>query len=548
MSHPICPLGLALMVLGLSCGSPATPIDDAGAGDAALLPFDAGRVDGATGDSQVADRSGADLGAPDRAVLDQSAADLSVPDHAVRDHSAPDLQLPDTSVASDTGGCTPVAPPEPVSGSPLAGESSPGRFESVTAGQFHDEYLYSSDDYTKIGVRREWGGAVIFFGLGDGSPGSNSSNTIDANDTGREVQVAFYDPDRAAQSCAYNASCASTASACERSIQFLGWNPVQGGNRCNRGSGVDSVETNGDTLVVEATPLHWNPNWDRADCSTEACDDPLLRDRRAEIVVRQAARFINQHVVELSYTLTNTDAMSHAPTAQEMPTVYTANGREGPDLWRLFTSEGTEIAIDQPANDGFFWKPFDSPGGWVTMQNTALSYGVGMYYENRLTSYQGWQLRELPFNNFRARFVFGIPGYGTVRARAYLILGSQGTVTAEAAWLDQNLAPFGVIDAPTDDAVVSGTQTVRGWALDNKGVTGIELWIDGARATSLGYGSARPDVCLVWPQYPGCNAVGYSGSYDLSGLSACQHLIEVKASDGDGNVRVIARKRVTVAH
>jgi L-ribulokinase len=61
---------------------------------------------------------------------------------------------------------------------------------------------------------------------------------IYADVTGREVQVAFYDPDRAMQNCAWNASCATTPSNCPGGITYLGWDPVQGGNRCNRGSGV----------------------------------------------------------------------------------------------------------------------------------------------------------------------------------------------------------------------------------------------------------------------------------------------------------------------
>ena len=38
--------------------------------------------------------------------------------------------------------------------------------------------------------------------------------TVDGNDTGREVQVAIYDPDRIRQPCAGSATCASTQSKC----------------------------------------------------------------------------------------------------------------------------------------------------------------------------------------------------------------------------------------------------------------------------------------------------------------------------------------------
>ena len=470
---------------------------------------------------------------------DPSAEDPSAEDPSVED---PPLDLPD-------GVCPDVPPPEPVSASPLPGESPPGRTESTTVDGFQDDYLYDNLDYIKIGFRREWGGTVIYYGLADGTgPGTNANNVIDANDTGREVQLAFYDPDRSMQNCAWNASCATTPTSCPNSITYLGWDPVQGGNRCNRGSGVESVSAAGGVLTVTTNPLFWNPNWDRSDCSSDACSDPVLRDRRSDVRVIQSIVFIKRHVAQIDYTVINLSDLDHRSTAQEMPTVYTANGNNGPDLWRLFSSEGVEIPIDTPAGgDGFYYENFDSPGGWATMQNDAANYGVGLYAENRQSSWQAWQLRSLPFNNFRPLALFGIPPFGVVRARAYLILGGRDTVAAEAAWLDVNLPPFGWLDVPADDEAVAGGAEIAGWALDNKGVTAVELVVDGAVTVPLAYGGSRPDVCGVWPQYPGCDLVGFGGTLDTSALTPCGHILEIRASDADGNARVIARRRIFVS-
>ncbi|NMB77276.1 MAG: hypothetical protein GYA21_19375 [Myxococcales bacterium] len=455
----------------------------------------------------------------------------------------------DCSAAAECSGCPAVPDPEPVSESPLPGETIIGRSESTTVNGFHDDYLYNGAGEIKIGTRREWGGSIIFFGVkGSGLPGMNSFNTIDANDTGREVQVAFYDPDRAMQNCAWNASCATVPTQCQNSITYLGWNPVQGGNRCNRGSGVESVNNTDGLLIIATNPLFWNPNWDRTDCSTDACDDPNLRERRSDVRVVQRLRFVDYHVVELDYTVFNLSDLDHRYTQQEMPTVYTANGNNGPDLWRLFNSEGREIAIDQPANDGFYYKNFTSPGGFACMQSSSLDYGVGLYSENRNPNFQGWQLRTLPFNNFRPLNTFAIPAWGTVRARSYLMIGSLATINSVAAWLDSRLPPFGCLDAPTPEAVISGTVAVAGWALDNKGVGSVELVVDGTLRQALVYGGDRPDVCLVWPGYASCNRVGFGGQLDTSALTNCEHLLEIVARDTDGNSRVIARRRVRVAN
>jgi hypothetical protein len=438
---------------------------------------------------------------------------------------------------------------EPVEDSPLPVESTDNAIESTTINGFTDDYVYNAASTLKIGTRQEWGGTIVFFGMGTGSPGMNGTNAIDANDTGREVQVAFYDPDRRMQDCAWNASCASAATNCPASITYLGWNPVQGGNRCNNGSGVEAVDLADGAINITTDPLFWNPNWDRADCVDEACGNPSLNTRRSDVRVIQRVRFVRSHVVELDYTVINLEALDHRATAHELPTVYTANGEGGPDLWRLFNSAGTEIAIDTPGNDGFYYENFTSPGGWATMQNDDLDYGVGLYTENRLTGFQGWQNRGLPFNNFRPGFSFAIPPYGQIRARSYLILGSLATVGAEAQWLDAHLPPFGVLDAPVADAEVSGTVALHGWALDNKGVAAIELVIDGGAPIPLTYGASRPDVCAVWPGYAGCSDVGYSGSFDAGALAPaeCGHVLEINAIDGDGNQRIIARRRVYVA-
>jgi hypothetical protein len=513
----------ACLLLAVAC----SPADDSSATDAR-------RDDSAseTADDGTSPESGDDDGSGADADADGDAdADADADGDGGEDFVCPEVPLPGA-----------------VSDLPIPGESPAGRHEPTAVNGFDDEYLYDATDYLKIGVRRDWGGSIIFFGMaGTSGPGTNSTNTIDANDTGREVQVAFYDPDRIMQNCAWSASCRTTPTTCPSSITYLGWDPVQGGNRCNNGSGVDSVDFTGGALRVVTTPLFWNPNWDRSDCDSSGCSDAALAWRRSDVQVTQTMRFVATHIVQLEYAVQNLTAVDHAATGQEMPTMYTANGNGGPDLWKVYDSTGAQVLVDTPAGgDGFFYEDFDSPGGWVAMQDDGLTYGVGIYYENRLTTFQAWQLRSLPFNNVRSRFSFGIPASGSVHARAYLVLGSYDTIAAQVVWLDTRLAPFGTLDVPAADAHISSSAAISGWALDNRGVTSVELVIDGGTTVPLAYGASRPDVCVAWPGYAGCDAVGYSGTLDTSTLTPCGHLLEVRASDADGNVRVIAARRVIV--
>lgn len=441
----------------------------------------------------------------------------------------------------DTSENCPFDAIEGVAIEPLPGQL--GRVETHASGGFTDDYLYDDTEYVKIGVRQDWGGSVVFFGLADGNIGPNSSNTVDANDPGREVQFAIYDPDRLMQGCAHDASCRSGGTSCGTSIRYLGWNPVQGGNRCGDGSGVETVHHADGLLHTESRPLHWNPDWDSTDCATDSCNTSASA-RKSDVLVTQKARFVRTHVVELSYTVENLSGLDHAAQVQEMPTLYSANGDAGPDLWRLLDANGTQIEIDKPANDGFFYNTFSSPEPWVSLQNETLDYGVGLLYENGLLEFQGWQNRNMPFNNVRALFDFGLGAYQSVEARAYLILGGFSTVQAEAEWLQKNLGPFGRIESP--EALVDSNEIqITGWAQDNRSVVKVEAIVDEWLTIPLDYGGERSDICARWPGYANCSAVGFEGRFSAEQLGwtqGCAHQVEVRAEDSDGNIRIIDRK------
>ena len=443
--------------------------------------------------------------------------------------------------------CPAVATPVQADDPPLP-SMSPAGTAGTTSGAFTDDWLLDGTGLVRVTTRRQWGATIVGFGLAAGGAGAN---TIDANDTGREVQVAFYDPARIMQGCAWNASCQTNpAGACPGSITYLGWNPVQGGNECNIGSGVEWATADPGRLRSSVRPLFWNPDWQLQACTNGGCSDPAKKALLSDVRYTQTLRFVDPLVVELEMRIDNLSSLEHAPTAQEFPTVYASYGAGGtPDLRNLLDASGAQVPIDIPANDGFFYKQFVSPGPFVTLQNTSHDYGVGMVYENRLSEFQGWQKKGV-FNNFRAVFPFGIPANGTVVGRAYLILGSFTTVAAKAAWLDGALGPFGAVDAPAPDTAanpdVGQTLPVGGWALDNLSVDHVELRVDGATVKTLPVNGPRPDVCLVHPGYAACPKAGFTGALDVSGFTHCAHILEVRAVDGHGNTRVLGRRRFVV--
>jgi hypothetical protein len=238
----------------------------------------------------------------------------------------------------------------------------------------------------------------------------------------------------------------------------------------------------------------------------------------------------------MSMQVQNLSDLAHGKNTQEFPTVYSTYGYGGTANLNVVLDSNGNPVTDQAA-------AFESPGGWAASTNQDKSFGIGIYYENRITHFQTYR-RENVFNNIRSLIEFGIGAHAIVEARAYLIVGSFAEIADRAAELDRSIPPFGSLDVPQADAKGGDTLAVAGWALDNKGVARVEALVDGASVADLTLDQPRPDVCLQYPGYAGCDHAGFSGTLPWSDKAACAHLIEVRATDTDGNSRVIANARV----
>ena len=403
---------------------------------------------------------------------------------------------------------------------------------TVTAGGHRDVYLAGPGGVAELAVRLDWGASVVFFG----QAGIAASNTLDANDTGRELQLALYDPHRAAQGCAFDASCAGPG-PCPASISYLGWDPVQGGDRCGHGTPVLGTRTDGDALEVTVAPLQWNPDWNASTCAQAPCGASGVA---TGVTYTLRFRFVHPNVAEVSMQVTSAEDLDHAPSTQEFPTLYVGHGGPSTDLPLLLDATGTPVSITTPGNDGFTHREFvGSP--WVTWQHMARDYGVGLAMDQGIASWQAWQgdgTHAPYFHNVRAQQSFGLPPHGIVRGRAYLALGSFDTVRSLVPAVLSRRAAFGAVDAPAAGAVAGapgGTLHVTGWVLDNApGVTVVPR-LDGRDLAALPVSAARPDVCAVYPNYGPCPAPGFDAMVALGVADGCAHTLDVVARDADGN-------------
>lgn len=107
-----------------------------------------------------------------------------------------------------------------------------------------------------------------------------------------------------------------------------------------------------------------------------------------------------------------------------------------------------------------------------------------------------------------------------------------------------NELPFGNVDTPAAGAQVGAETAVAGWAMDDRGVTRVRVYVDNHLVSAGVLNQARPDVSKAHPQYTrGTHTHGFSltAAFDSPG----PHTIVVQAVDTDGATRDIAVIPVT---
>jgi hypothetical protein len=117
----------------------------------------------------------------------------------------------------------------------------------------------------------------------------------------------------------------------------------------------------------------------------------------------------------------------------------------------------------------------------------------------------------------------------------------QRTVIVEPA---RNQAPFGELELPGVDQPMNGVFPVTGWALDDRGLSTIEILIDGQIVGGANWGIHRPDIAHRFPSHPEAEYAGFIRMLNTTELTDGVHTISVRLTDTDGLSRVIGRRFV----
>jgi len=113
---------------------------------------------------------------------------------------------------------------------------------------------------------------------------------------------------------------------------------------------------------------------------------------------------------------------------------------------------------------------------------------------------------------------------------------------------NRNQAPFGEINFPKDQgyAQSNGVLEVTGWALDDRKVDHVEVYVDGLQERQAVTGIYRPDVAAYYPDTLGALVSGYILNLDSTRMTNGVHNITVQAVDDQGQKGLLGTRRVFI--
>jgi len=200
-------------------------------------------------------------------------------------------------------------------------------------------------------------------------------------------------------------------------------------------------------------------------------------------------------------------------------------------------------------------------GGTITVENTSCGtatfpVATGSYVSGNTAYFQGYysctcyNCESLAFtsgtltnvNSMNGSWVLNVNSNGQIKENDVGDFSLTRPASAPPTPLIGNL------ENPADGQTVAGITTIHGWAIDGKGITKVEWFIDGSQSLenitygniplgNIPYGSSRMDVKNAYPTYPNAENSGFGGIWNWSLLSAGNHAIKVRLHNQDGQTK-----------
>ena len=375
---------------------------------------------------------------------------------------------------------------------------------------------YANGHLARIGLDTHWGGSVVEVSM-------DGTNFVNAHDTGREVQPALYD--------------------LNGGLGANGWDPVLGGDKYDRGSPTLGQQVSSNSLYTKATPLYWNPDAFGGGAATPVTSDTIFEQT---VTLAPGAPLAFQ----LHLKLTHTGTDYHYVTQQEFPAVYVNSAYTtlvtygGNAPWTSGALTATPVATT--AMSAY------APEQWAALVD-ANNQGLAVFVPG---TYPSWTAVYFPQSGgtgptgdatayMRPLAIFSVGPSAVIEGDVYLVPGDAVAARSIIYGLHQAAvpaaslaAPFGVMDAPSAGATLSGANyTASGWAVGAAPISTVNLYLDGALIGSATLGNARPDVAAAYPNIAQVNC-GWQLSLDTTTLTNGTHTISAHFIDAS-NVEVL---------
>ena len=386
--------------------------------------------------------------------------------------------------------------------------------------------VYLDNGTIKVGLETAWGGSIVELSW-------KGTNFVNDFDTGREVQLAFYDGD--------------TYPLCGTCQGAEGWDPVQGGDWHKHGSPILAQTVGPDSIYIKSKPHHWYPD------NKGGPNTPVPGD----LIIEQWVTLLPDYPtgVKVHYKISHSGTDTHANSYQEFPAVY-ANSEfnqfayyGGMQPWT--NGDVTITAVPQRPKSSSFYTP-EQWGALVNNKNIGLTVFVpGSYPYAEGTSVPPGGPPNHGANYFKLlTFASFAPG-SVLEADLYLFGGDYRTARQAIYALKKTMPPqdpfppVGSLDAPGRDSILKGSTAVTGWAFDNNQVSEVDVLVDEKVVGQAQYGSTqRPDVSVKYAHAP--LSIGFRYALDTTKYPNGKHSVGINVKDPAGNVAILRRNPVDI--
>jgi uncharacterized protein YprB with RNaseH-like and TPR domain len=357
-----------------------------------------------------------------------------------------------------------------------------GPYQTQLDSELHnilDTLKYLDNGIIRVGVNLDWGGAISEIS-------HQGFNLIDDHDTGRLAQVAFYSGNSV-------------------------WNPVQGGDKYNRGSPVLEYTVQQNLIYTKTQPIDWNTG------------------ELTDVYVEQWIS-LEDETVEVNYKMTHFGTEVYTFHDQEFPCAYVNK-----DLYRCITYCGSNpwtydgvvdlgIQPQSPGSPNTYFYPTEY---WASFVND-LDFGLTLYSKDHTAK---WAANRFTIDTQPGYLAtvdqFAIEPGAVEEATEYFIVGNYPDARNKIYSLE-----------PTDDPTLSISPSTHNFGDMCEGETEsttFEIWNSGTGTLSY----SLSESCSWIDAHP--TSGSSTGEHDTitvdidtTGLSEGSHTCDITISSNGG--------------